>query len=304
MDLPLYLLVRFLVALLSLLPPRISIAVLAALTRAVFFGVPAYRRVALRNLTIAFPDKDDCWRLGVLRDSARSIARLLVDFARLDRLDAAWVAKHVECPLLERYRRIKLEHPATGVILATGHLGSFELLGHCMSVYGHPIRFVVRNFKLHRLDRWWTAKREKYGNRVINRKGAFKEVIADVAAGHDVALLFDQNVKRNHALFVEWFGKTAATTRTIGVAAVRNQAPVIVASIQYLGADRYRINAVECDFSALYADTRQSIDAKVLQVTRRISQEYEAMIRNDPAAWFWVHRRWKTRPLGELENEY
>src|SRR5690606_20029609 len=105
-------------------------------------------------------------------------------------------------------------------MMATGHLGSFELLAHCVSMYGFPISFVVRPFKLERLNAWWSGIREAAGNRAIARSGAFKEILKELTSGRDVAVLFDQNVTRNHAVFVDWFGRPAATTRTVALAAL------------------------------------------------------------------------------------
>ncbi len=282
--------------LLNILPLPVRIALVTAIIRCIVPFVPAFTRVAMRNLEIAFPDRDASWRKGILRQSLSSLARLLVDFARLDTLDEHWVKEHVDCPFLDRFREIKRAHPGKGVMLATGHLGSFELLAHCVARFGFSISFVVRPFKLKRLNEWWRQKREAAGHRAISRAGAFKEIGRDLTQGRDVAVLFDQNVTRNHAVFVDWFGYPAATTKTVALAAIRQQAPIVVASMQYLGNDRYHIHACEADFQALYTDDAISLDRKIEVITATISKHYENMIRDNPGEWFWMHRRWKTRP--------
>jgi KDO2-lipid IV(A) lauroyltransferase len=171
-------------------------------------------------------------------------------------------------------------------------------------MWGHPISFVVRNFEWKALDRWWTKCRERYGNRVVNRKGAFKEVAQLLRAGTDVALLFDQNVKKKHATFVSWFGVLAATTKTIAVAALRAECPVVVAGIISLPGDKYRVLVEECDFSGIYQDSTMPSEEKIRIITQDLASRYEKMIREQPAAWFWMHRRWRTRPEGEMENLY
>jgi len=265
---------------------------------------PRLRKTTLRNLEIAFPERDHGWRLALYKQSFSSLSRMFVDFARLHTLDKNWVEKHVSCAYLPRFEELKRNNPEKGVLIATGHLGSFELLAHCVAMFGYPISFVVRNFTLPRVDRWWRSVREAYGNRVIARRGAFREMVSDLNRGRDVAVLFDQNLTRNHALFVDWFGVPAATTKSLGLAALRSAATVIVASIRHVSGDNYCIDVVECDFSKIYADTNLSVDEKLVYITTVLSKEYESMIRRSPASWFWMHRRWRTRPTEQEKNIY
>ena len=143
------------------------------------------------------------WRLGILGKNAIEMGRLLADTVRLSGLDEEWARTHVEIPALDAYAAARGE---TGVLIATGHLGSFELLGHAIGLRGYPLAAIARKFKSRRLDAWWTGMREARGNRIIDRTGAFREMVKSVSAGTSVAVLIDQNVKSNHAVFVDWFG--------------------------------------------------------------------------------------------------
>jgi KDO2-lipid IV(A) lauroyltransferase len=118
------------------------------------------------------------------------------------------------------------------------------------------------------------------------------------------AILFDQNVTRNHAVFVNWFGVPAATTRSVALAALRTGAPIYVASIRYEGSDRYYVDAAECEYSDVYRKEELSNDDKVVIITQRLADQYCEMIRKFPEGWFWMHRRWKTRPEPEAAKVY
>jgi len=296
--------VKILCGMLSLVPPRLGTSVLSALLGAFFAVAPKYTRIARRNLLLAFPEESIERREEIRRESIRSLARVLVDFARLHRLDAAWVQEHIDCPFFPRFEAIKRENPGKGIVIATGHLGSFELLAHFVALRGHPISFVVRNFTLPRVERRWTAGREAAGNRGIGRKGAFKDIMRDRQSGGDVADVFEENVTRNHAVFVPWFGVPAATTRAVALAALRTEAPVVVAGVGYVGNGRYEVMAQECDFASLYRREDLSSDQKIERMTADMSARYVEMIGRFPGEWFWMHRRWKTRPAGEDENIY
>ena len=65
-----------------------------------------------------------------------------------------------------------------------------------------------------------------------------------------------------------------------------------------------RVEATKCDFSDLYADNQMSDAQKIERITTIISQHYCRMIADFPEGWFWIHRRWKTRPAGVQEDLY
>jgi hypothetical protein len=114
------------------------------------------------------------------------MGRLLADTIRLSSLDAAWVERHVQIPILSRY--VAAHASGKGVLVATGHLGSFELLGHAIGLVGHPLAAIARKFKSPQLDKWWTGLREARGNRIIDRTGAFKAMVSLAVAGAADAL--------------------------------------------------------------------------------------------------------------------
>jgi KDO2-lipid IV(A) lauroyltransferase len=298
-----YLAVRAAFVIFGVLPHRVRVYLFTLCWRAVFILVPKLKNIAITNLEIAFPLESAAWRRNLLKANAVELGRLIADTVRLSSLDAEWVREHVEIPALGRYK--DLASKGGGVLIATGHLGSFELLGHAIGLWGYPVAAIARNFKSPRLDRWWRGLREARGNRIIDRTGAFKEMVKELTNGGTVAVLFDQNVRLHHAVFVDWFGKPAATTRAFALAALKCRAPVMVAGMSYLGGDeRYRVDAVECDFSGLYDDESLSEAQKIEVITREISERFTVLIRKFPQGWFWIHRRWKTRPDGDSEQVY
>jgi KDO2-lipid IV(A) lauroyltransferase len=298
-----YVLVRGVVGLLSVLPHGVRVALFAALFRLAFLVIGRLRRTALCNLALAFPESSAQWRRDLLRANCVEMGRLLADMVRLPQLSPEWARAHVRCDALHDYVRL-LQPGAPGVLIATGHLGSFELLGHAIGLFGFPLSAVARNFRSARLDRWWMGLREARGNTIISRKGAFQEIVKTLQTGRSVAVLFDQNVTANHAIFPRWFDKPAATTRALALAAVRTEAPLFVASMRYCGNDMYSIEALQCDCKDIYRDESISTDEKVAIITQRLSDHFCEMIRKFPQGWFWLHRRWKTRPPGELEDVY
>ena len=298
-------LLNFFSALLALVPYRISVQVIALLIRGYLIVFPKYRRIGLKNLSVVFPEATLEWKREVLSEHCVSLARLLVDFFRIPLLTKEWMQTHIEFPDLERFKSIKTAKPNMGAILLGGHSGSFDVLPVYLSIMVAPVAFVVRSFKPKSVDEWATRVRCLYGNRVIQRKGALKGILRYLNKGSDIGLLFDQNVRRHQAVFVDWFGKPAATTGALGLAALRTEAPIVLLNIITTGWDKYRVEMCEVNCSDIYQDPSMSSDAKVLAITQRAVSSFEKIVINDPPAWFWLHRRWRTTPTeDEPENFY
>lgn len=293
--------VRTFVGILSIIPDKARVWLLDKIIYCLTLLIPSYRKVTRINLNIAFPDLSNIEREKILRESVTSLATAVSDFIRFSKITPQWVESRVEFPFLAKYKKLKESHSSTGLLVATGHLGSFELQAYMMSVLGYPLSFVVRNFKLPMLDRWWNKRREKYGNRVLNRSGAFRRIVRELKQGRDVGVLFDQNVKRSHAVFVPWFSKEASTTKSLALAALETKAKVVVVGLITKGFDKYRMEVIECDFSSIYSDKTLKRSEKVFEITKEISFQYQKLIKQYPAGWFWMHRRWKTQAQGDFK---
>lgn len=305
LDILLLQLVRGLGWFLALYRPEIRVKILKAVLRAVFLFIRRPMRVARRNIQIAFPAMTAVQQEQLLEGSLTSLARLVMDAFRLTELDAQWVRDQVETEeAVQRFRTLKANAQGKGVLVATGHLSSFELLAHCGPFVGHPLAFIARRLSLPRLNAWFCGVREQRGNRVIDRAGATKEVFELLRNGTDVGVLFDHNVTRQHAVFVDFFGVPAATTRLLGLAVVKEQVPLCVACIQHLEGDRYRLKLDAINVEDVVSAPLLTLDQKVHAVTQRISTAFEQYIREDPASWFWIHARWKTRPTSEEAGFY
>jgi hypothetical protein len=107
-------------------------------------------------------------------------------------------------------------------------------------------------------------------------------------------MLVDQAIGGKHALFVPFFGRPAATTPALSMAAVRTGAPtLVVVALRENGRLRFR---VEGPFVVENSGDRQ----RDLWIhTARVTAALERIIRQTPAQWLWLHRRWKLPPPPE-----
>lgn len=214
-----------------------------------------------------------------------------------------WLSKRVKFERLDEWLSFfKNKNP--GLIILSSHIDSFELILRFTAAQGGPMAFVYRNFNFAPLNNLWRKEREKFGNISIDRKGAFRKILFHLSRGMAAGLVADQNVKREHAVFRPFFGKLAATSKAIGVAAIKLKAPVVYISIINEKDGRYLIHWERLQVEKIYEDETLDFDAKVNAITDLYLRKLEEEIRKRPAAWFLIHRRWKTTPEGIPEDFY
>lgn len=303
-----YLLVFFVASFfgsLNLFPLAWRLVILTKLAQLVLFLSKKQRHYVLTNLKIAYPDQEASWYQAMLTQACRSLARLLVDFGRLHQIDGKWIEEHVEFPDLERLKQLKAANNGQGLILATGHLGSFELLGHVFVHYFPPTGIVVRPFTLPKINFWWNERRSAWGRiKVIDRSGAFRGTVRSIRKGYSTGILFDQHVRLGHAVYVDFFGQPAATTKMVALVALKTGAPIVTVGFRYKGSDKYQVFTDLCQIDDIVADSALDKEAKIKAITARVCASYEGLVRQYPEGWFWLHRRWRTLPTGERNPRY
>jgi KDO2-lipid IV(A) lauroyltransferase len=279
------------------------------ITKAYLFFRPQLKRAAVTNISLVFPEMPAKEKLKFIEGSVKILAENLFWFSRLRKLSREELRALIDYREAQPIYDKILTYPVGALILAP-HFGLFELLAQGQAVYGRPYTALIRDFGMPRLDKFWKGTRSKFGLTTFGRKGGYKDIIKNINEGREVAVLYDQNVKRNHAAFVELFGIPAATTKSIALAAIRTNCPVVFAACienppeeQKYG--RFKIYVREIPNPNVDPDLKdKNGDEKVLGFLRKANQELETLIRLQPAGWFWIHRRWKTRPEGEPENFY
>jgi len=267
------------------------------------FFMPRSEAVGRRNLKLIFPEKSSSERKAILKESYNTLARHLVAFAKvpsLTRENASAMFDYSDIrPVWEKARRSA--PPGTGCIIVTAHFGSFELLVQAHALLDRPLTVLTRPFALPRVERYMKNRREIFGNIQFSRNGATKMVFNHLREGHDVLLVMDQNVRVHHAVFVDFFSIQAATTKIAALAAIRTGAPVFFAACAEVAPSKYKMLYAPVGVADDFPGTAEE---KIESITRAIHLEFEKVIRSYPEQWMWIHRRFKTRPVGEVEDFY
>lgn len=225
----LYLLVRTMVALLGTIPMAFGLFLSHSVARLFYCLDSKHRLIGMRNLSIAFPDRDDRWRRGVLKKSFLRLGTHAVDVAWFVRKGRRYLEKKVsyeEGRGIENYLEAKKE--GEGVIFLTAHISSWELLPGAHALFGNPLSFVVRPLDNPFLDEWVNGWRSRFGNEVISKYGSLRPLLKRLKEGKDIGILIDQNVQEKDGVYAPLFGRPACTTASAAALAVKTRCPVVM----------------------------------------------------------------------------
>lgn len=281
--------------LLRLLPERVAHALGSTLgwLGGVVFRVR--RDVVDGNLGRAFPGLSERRRARIAVASYRHLGREAVATFRASREGRDAILRRTEVRGLEPLRRAVEE--GRGAIIVTGHLGNWEIGGSSIAVRGLPVDAVAFRQRNRLFDRDLVRSRRRLGMEIIRIGAAPREVLRSLHRDRVPALVADQNVRRG-GVFVDFFGTPAATARGPAVFSLRSGAPLFLGVALRVGVPggrtvpaRYEVHLEEISF-----ERSGRLDEDVRRLTAAHTAALERWVRRFPEQYFWVHKRWKTRP--------
>ena len=285
LDFVVYLFYRAGLALVAALPLPFLFAFGQFLGLGAFIFSGKYRRLATRNLQIAFANEKppDELRQLVRRHFRRLGANLLCS-AKLTQMPPEKILEHVEVENIESMaREFRAGVP---VVLILSHLGTWEVFAQLMPKF---VGF-VRNSSVYQglgnrfIDEHVRRTRSQTGLELFDRHDGFEPVIELLRSGGGVGVLSDQHAG-DHGVWTPFFGRLASTSPLPALLAKRTRAALIAAGVYTTGRARWRM---------VFTERFDKTGASVAVLTSKINQVIEQQIRRAPEDWFWVHNRWKT----------
>jgi KDO2-lipid IV(A) lauroyltransferase len=277
---------------LRFLPRRIVMGLGRSLGRLWSDLDPRHVGVALDNLRHAYPHWDDARLLRTARGVYAHFGQVLLDLLWLQERSREEIMDLVDVEEAEAVRAALAE--GKGVVMAAAHIGNWEVNGIALGWLFEPVGVVVRPLDNPLLDARLTAFRQKSGNVVIPKKRVLGQALRRLREGKAVAFLVDQNVQASEGIFVDFFGRPAATTPAAAALAVRVGCPLVTGWTELRPGGRYRMK-----YYVLRPSAGADRQAEVERLTRELSALVEEWVRAAPEQWLWIHRRWKTQPLPE-----
>ncbi len=252
---------------------------------------PLRRRVARANLHIAFPDWSPERVDEVARASFAELGRSLVEWTRLPSLTPEEILERVECRGFEHIERALKR--GRGMFLVTAHYGSWELGPAVMAARLPQFEFVAvgRRFDNPAVQRQVERRRHAGGSGLVDRDA--RAILRALRRGAAVGVLVDQATREKRGgRLVPFFGKRAWTTVGPATLALRAGAAIVPATIRRVDGIHHCLEAgPEIEFPDS-GDRRRDI----MEITARMNDAFEALIREHPEPWLWMHQRWRRSP--------
>jgi KDO2-lipid IV(A) lauroyltransferase len=278
----------------GILPRPLARAAGITLAQLVYVLHPKLRRVGMRNLRLAFPQKTKRERRKILRGVFTSLGRQLAEVCMFPGYTKENVTEVVVYDGFENYERAHSR--GKGVLYLTAHLGAWELSAFAHSLQGHPLKVVMRGMDNPYLDRMVQSYRTIHGNSAVDKDNFVRGLLAAMKAGETVGILMDTNMTPPQGVFVDFFGVPACTAIGLARIALRTDAAVVPGFTLWDPVlHKYRLRFDP----ALKLIRSGDEEADIVANTAMFTKVIEEYVRRYPDQWLWVHRRWKTRPAGE-----
>lgn len=215
----------------------------------------------------------------------------LAEFSRLPDLRPDTIDRHVDwgdtLPVVHR-----LLAEGKGLLMATGHIGNWEVCGVGAAQKGILCGAVARPIDNPRINAWVNAMRRKGGLEVWPKSGALMPLLRALRAGKGVGILLDQDAGQD-GVFAPFLGQPASTIPSVAEIALRTGTPILPLIMHRKDTPMrfvFRMGRIHRPDPAADPETER------MRLVREVNADLSTLIAQEPAQWFWVHRRWKTRP--------
>lgn len=275
------------------LPRRVLLALGRGLGSFVWNVVGFRRQVVLDNLRQGFGDSlDEGARRDVARSFYRNLGMTLMEFLSIPRLTPEKTIALVDIQGQEYLDEVT--SLGGGGLLVSGHFGNWEYLAARLVAGGWKVNFIVKSQANANVDRVQNRLRAQAGIGIIRSGSAIKEMILALRRQEFIGLLADQDAGKD-GVFTEFLGRQASVFRGTAYLAWKLKCPVITGHILRQPGGRHVV-VVE---PPVYPDPQWDEETAVRRLTDIHVQRLEAAVRKAPDHYFWLHRRWKTRPPEE-----
>ena len=247
------------------------------------------RREVLQTLARCFPDRDPDAIQQIADGMYRNFGMLFVEVLRFGAIDRNRIRELIE---LDGENTIpQALEQGRGALVLTAQLGNFELLCNAAPLLGVPLTVITKTIKPDSLNQYWEQARHRIGVKTLPARNSYRACRQVLKNNEVLGFVLDQNMKRKHGIFVDFFGRPACTSPGLAFLSARSQAPVIPIFIIRQPDGRHLVK-----FFPTLAPPADCEPETIRAATQQYTSVIEDVIRAHPEQWTWMHRRWRTQP--------
>jgi Kdo2-lipid IVA lauroyltransferase/acyltransferase len=274
---------RLLFGALGLLPIDCASSLGGAIARGIgpFLGISERARSNLRR---ALPELSEAEIEAIVAGMWNNLGRVIAEYPHLREIRVFATDGRVETHGFEHVDRAV----AAGrrMIIFSGHIANWEIGALAAVQYGIPVTQIYRAPNNPLIDRLLARFRGDRGEYIPKGAAGARRAFAALFRGEHLTMLADQ--KLNEGIPVPFFNRPAMTTTALALLALRFECDVLPARVERLKGARFRLTV----FPPLPLPRTGDRRADVATLTTAVTAVLESWIRDQPALWLWVHRRW------------
>ncbi|MBK8738212.1 MAG: lipid A biosynthesis acyltransferase [Betaproteobacteria bacterium] len=246
------------------------------------------RKVVLTNLRLCFPGLTEAERIALARRHFSALGRAIMERAVMWYAPLERVTQFVRLEEVEHFEAVR----GRPVLLLAPHFVGLDMGGVRVAIAWRTASMYGKQ-KNPALDAAMRHGRERFGDPVlISRQDGIRPVVRALRDGFAFYYLPDMDFGPRESIFVPFFGVTTATVPALARLAQVSRARVVpVVTRQLPDGEGYA--------AKFYPAWEDFPTGDIAADTRRMNEFIEARVREMPEQYYWVHKRFKTRPAGE-----
>jgi KDO2-lipid IV(A) lauroyltransferase len=284
-----YLGLRVVMAIIARMPVKLSLPLFASLGWLAWYLAPRRRKkIALENLKRCFPEWNEAQRVAVARKSLQNAALFIPEFLAHGQL------RHRP----ERFQQVEgFEHidgllkSGRGFFIGSAHFGNWGMLW-TIPLLMKPGGIIVKRLMNPYVDALVDRMAAELGNVRIADRSTGDAIVAAVKEGRVVGFYLDQAALPHLGKPVNFMGHPAYTHLVPFYLALKHDIPFIPIFAVRTGLGRGRM-VIRPPLPALRTEDKIG---DLVRMAEAMNRELEAMVREYPEQWLWMHDRWKRAP--------
>jgi len=254
------------------------------------------RTYVLDTLARCLPEKSDAERRQIYNEMCMHQATNLIELMRFAGGKDAELDTRLEVQGEDIVKKA-LERKK-GILILAAHFGNYDLMSmYTAQRFAYPVTIITKTLKNAKLNELWWEMHRKGGVKELPSHNSYRACMRSLRKNELLGFMLDQNRPKEQGIFVDFFGKSASTTPGLAFMSAQSGAPVVPAFMRHTADGRHVLEV----FPAIEPPPDRK-EETVRDCTERYTKIIEEQVRRYPAQWLWLHKRWKSRPVGEIPS--